>query len=128
MIIEDLSGELDIDCEGSTYKILSTINLPFGKIALDDNFVMEDVFHIKNDLHIDLSFNNIKEITSFYTFLIDMENNPTYFMDMSVNVRKNTTWIEVCRIVKFLYQRPQFLPLILEKRTNEAARYSFASK
>lgn len=59
---------------------------------------MEDVFHINNDLHIDLTFSSIKEIASFYTFLIDLEK-PTYFMEMIVSVRKNTTWIEVI----FLY-------------------------
>lgn len=58
---------------------------------------MEDVFHIKNDLHIDLdlSFSDIREVTSFYTFTIDMEEITTYFMEMNVNVRKNMTWLEV---------------------------------
>lgn len=90
--MEDISGVLDIDCESATYKIFSTIDLPFGQIVLDDNFVMEDVFHIKNDLHVDLSFSSIKEITSLYTFVMD---EVTCFMEMSVNARKNTTWIEV---------------------------------
>lgn len=88
-------GELDIDTDDNTYRILSTLELPPGKIVLDDSFSMEDVFHIKNDLHVDLSFSSIKEITSLYTLTIDMIENPTYFMDISVNVRKNATWIEV---------------------------------
>ncbi|EFN78662.1 Apolipophorins [Harpegnathos saltator] len=92
-IIEDISGELDIDYEHNTYKILSTINLPLGKIVLDDNFLLEDVFHMKNDLHVDLSFSSIREITSLYTFLIDMENR-IYLMEMNINVTKNNTRIE----------------------------------
>jgi hypothetical protein len=58
---------------------------------------MEDVFHIKNDLHVDLDllFSDIKEITSLYAFVIDMEEINTYFMEMNVNVRKDATWIEV---------------------------------
>lgn len=89
--------ELDIDTEGDTYKILSTIEIPRGKIVIDDSFSMEDVFHIKNDLHIDLNlaFSNIREITSLYAFMIDMEEITTYFMETNLNVRKNTTWIEV---------------------------------
>ncbi|XP_014467442.1 PREDICTED: uncharacterized protein LOC106740686 [Dinoponera quadriceps] len=94
-IIEVISGELDIDYEGSAYKILSTVNLPPGKIVLDDNFLMEDVFNMKNDLHVDLSFSSIREITSLYTLMIDMGNPiSTYFVEMNVNVRRNTTWIE----------------------------------
>ncbi|XP_032670099.1 uncharacterized protein LOC116843644 isoform X1 [Odontomachus brunneus] len=91
VLIEDISGEVDIDSEGNTYKILSTINLPPGKIILDDNFFLKDVFHVKNDLHVDLTFSSIKEITSLCAFAID---SPTYFMEMSLNVRKNNTWIE----------------------------------
>lgn len=100
--MEDIAGEIDIDHEGNTYKILSTINLPSGKIALDDSFFIEDVFHMRNDLHIDLSFSYIQEITSLYTFQIDLEDQKTYFMEMNVNVRKNTTWIEVCKINIFI--------------------------
>nr|XP_012235380.1 PREDICTED: uncharacterized protein LOC105679739 [Linepithema humile] len=92
-IMPDILGELDIDTEGDMYKVLSTISLPPGKIIIDDSFTMEDVFHIKNDLHVDLTFSNIRELTSSYMFLIDMEN-PTYFMEMNVNVKKNNTWIE----------------------------------
>lgn len=99
--MEDISGELDIDTEDDTYKILSTIKLPLGKIIIDDSFYMEDVFHIKNDLHVDLPFSNIKEITSLYAFAIDTEN-PAYFVEMSVNVRKNVTWIEVCNYIFIL--------------------------
>ncbi|XP_029160980.1 apolipophorins isoform X2 [Nylanderia fulva] len=105
IIIPDISGELDIDTEGDTYKILSTIQLPLGKIIIDDNFVMEDVFHIKNDLHIDLTFSNIKEITSFYIFQIDeLDEQSTYFMEMGVNVRKNITWIETGFHGNYTYQ------------------------
>lgn len=91
-------GEVDIDTEGDTYKVLSTISLPPGKIIIDDSFTMEDVFNIKNDLHVDLTFSNIREITSSYAFLIDMEN-PTYFMEISANVKKNNTWIEVITLI-----------------------------
>lgn len=94
--MEDISGEVDIDNEGNTYKVLSTINLPPGKIVLIDNFFLEEVFKIKNDLHVDLSFSSIKEITSLYTLFVDMEKNSIYFMEMSLNVRKNNTLIEVC--------------------------------
>ncbi|XP_070169221.1 uncharacterized protein Apoltp isoform X2 [Polyergus mexicanus] len=103
VIIPDISGEIDIDTEGDTYKIQSTIKLPPGKIIIYDSFSMEDVFHINNDLHIDLTFSSIKEIVSFYTFLIDLEKL-TYFTEMIVNVRKNTTWIETGFHGNYTYQ------------------------
>ncbi|EZA49996.1 Apolipophorins [Ooceraea biroi] len=105
-VTEDLLVELDIDTEGYTYKILSTIQILKGKIVVDDSFSMEDVFHIKNDLHIDLdlSFSNIREITSLYAFIIDMEEITTYFMEMNVNVRNNITWIETGFHCNYTYQ------------------------
>jgi len=87
-------AELDIDTEEYTYKILGIIQLPPEKIVIDDRFTIEDVFHMKNDLHIDLTFSNIREITSLYAFVVDMENL-VYLMEMNVNVRKKTTWFEV---------------------------------
>lgn len=98
-ILPNILGNLDIDTEGDNYKILSTVKLPFGNIFIDDTFTIEDVFHIKNDLHIDLTFSNIREIKSLYNFVIDSDDLTTYLMEMSVNVRKQTTWIEVA----FLY-------------------------
>ncbi|XP_024879673.1 uncharacterized protein LOC112459670 [Temnothorax curvispinosus] len=93
-IIPNILAELDIDTEGYTYKILGQVQLPPEKIVIDDSFTMEDVFHIKNDLHIDISFGKIREITSLYAFIIDMENL-SYLMDMDINIRKkDTTWLE----------------------------------
>jgi len=103
---------MDIDTEGDTYKVLSTIQIPKGKIVIDDSFSMEDVFHIKNDLHVDLdlSFSNIKEITSLYAFVIDMEEVNTYFMEMNVNVRKDAVWIEViCSNMAYIIYYPSDL-------------------
>lgn len=100
-ILPNILGDLDIDTEGDTHKILSTIKLPFGNILIDDSFTMEDVFHIKNDLHIGLTFSKIREITSSYNFVIDLDDLTTYFMEMSVNVRKQTTWIEVAFLIYF---------------------------
>lgn len=91
-------AELDIDTEGYTYKILGVLQLPPQKIVIDDSFTMEDVFHIKNDLHVDLTFSKIREIISFYSFTVDT-NTLSYLMDMSVNVRKNTTWFEVIFLI-----------------------------
>lgn len=91
-------AELDIDTEGYTFKILGIIQLPPDKIVIDDSFTIEDVFHIKNDLHIDLTFSKIREITSFYAFIVDMDTL-SYLMDMNVNVRKNTTWFEVIFLI-----------------------------
>lgn len=91
-------AELDIDTEDYTYKVLSVIQLPPEKIVIEDSFTMEDVFHIKNDLHIDLTFSKIKEITSYYAFIVDMDTS-SYLMDMNVNVRKNTTWFEVTFLI-----------------------------
>lgn len=97
-------AELDIDTEGYTYKILGIVQLPTKKIVIDDSFTMEDVFHIKNDLHIDLTFGSITEITSLYEFVVDMETL-SYLMDMSLNVKKDKTWLEVlffiCRIISY---------------------------
>lgn len=92
-------AELDIDTEDYTYKVLGIIQLPPEKIVIEDSFIMEDVFHIKNDLHIDLTFGNIREITSLYSFLVDMETL-TYLMDMNLNIRKNTTWFEVIFLIR----------------------------
>lgn len=94
--MEDIIGELDIDTDDNTYRILSTIQLPPGKIVLDDSFFMEDVFHIKNDLHVDVdvSFSSLKEITSLYMLEIDGMENITYFMFIDVNIKKNNTSIE----------------------------------
>jgi len=91
-------AELDIDTEEYTYKILGVIHMPPEKIVIDDSFTIEDVFHIKNDLHIDLSFSSIREITSLYAFIVDMENL-IYLMEMNVNVRKKTTWFEVIFLI-----------------------------
>lgn len=91
-------AELDIDTEDYTYKVLGIIQLPPEKIVIEDSFTMEDVFHIKNDLHIDLTFGSIREITSLYSFLVDMDTL-TYLMDMNLNVRKNTTWFEVIFLI-----------------------------
>ncbi|XP_025074116.1 uncharacterized protein LOC105427375 [Pogonomyrmex barbatus] len=92
-IISDILAELDIDTEDYTYKILGIMQLLSKKIIIEDSFTMEDVFNIKNDLHIDLPFNSIREITSFSAFLVDMENL-SYITEMNVNIRKNTTWFE----------------------------------
>ncbi|XP_012534919.2 uncharacterized protein LOC105835859 [Monomorium pharaonis] len=93
-IIPNILAELDIDTEDDTYKILGIIQFPPEKIVIEDSFSMEDVFHIKNDLHIDLTFSNIREISSLYAFIVDMENL-SYLMDMNINVKKKSnTWIE----------------------------------
>lgn len=90
---------MDIDTEDYTYKILGIIQLPPEKFVIDDSFTMEDVFHIKNDLHIDLTFSNIREITSLYAFIVNMENL-SYLMDMNVNIRtKTNTWFEVIFVI-----------------------------
>ncbi|XP_025989321.2 uncharacterized protein LOC105195312 [Solenopsis invicta] len=93
-VVADISAELDIDTEDDTYKILGILQFPPEKIVIDDNFFMEDMFHIKNDLHIDLTFSNIREITALNAFVVDMENL-NYLMDMNVNVRtKANKWFE----------------------------------
>lgn len=102
-IIPNILTELDIDTDGDTYKILGIIQLPPNKIVIDDSFTMEDVFHIKNDLHIDVTFSNIREITSSYAFVIDMETQ-NYLMSMDLNVRKNTTWFETGFYGNYTYQ------------------------
>lgn len=98
-VIPDILAELDIDTDGYTYKVLGIIELPPQKIVIDDCFSMEDVFHIKNDLHIDLrTASKIKEITSLYAFIVDMENL-SYLMEMNMNVRKDATWFEVIFLI-----------------------------
>lgn len=92
--------------------------MPPGKIIIDDNFSIEDVFHIKNDLHIDLTFSSIREIKSFYTFQIDEFEKLTCLMEINVNVKKNTTWIEV--ILYKMYNSTKFIFFkFLIKRTNQ---------
>ncbi|EGI63145.1 Apolipophorin [Acromyrmex echinatior] len=92
-IIPNILAELDIDTEDYTYKILGIIQIPPEKIVIEDSFTMEDVFHIKNDLHVDLTFVKIREITSLFAFIVDMDNH-IYLMDMNLNIRKDTTWFE----------------------------------
>jgi len=123
-IIDTLRAEVDIDTEGDTYKVFSMIQVPKGKIVIDDSFSMEDVFHIKNDLHVDLdlSFSDIREITSLYAFVIDMEEVDTYLMEMNVNVRKDAAWIEVvCFNVAYIIYYPFDLSRNISQKKDHTA-------
>lgn len=95
-VIDPIVGELDIDNEGSLYKVSSLLKLPQGKITLDDRFFMEDVFHMKNDLNIETPFLVVSEINSNYLFNVD-EEHAIYLLQMDFNVKSNSTWVEVGR-------------------------------
>ena len=94
VIMETITGTLDFDRDGNTDKLLGLLKIPRGTIVIEDRFYLEDFFHIKNDLSIDTPFECIPEIVSSYSFTADMINS-VYLMDMNVNVKNYTEWIEV---------------------------------
>ncbi|XP_031778090.1 uncharacterized protein LOC100118388 isoform X3 [Nasonia vitripennis] len=102
VIIETITSSIDFEREGSTDKVLAHLKLPQGKIVMEDRFYFEDFFHIKNDLSIDTPFHCASEIVSAYSLAVDMENF-MYLMDMSLNVKNYTEWIESGFNVNYTY-------------------------
>lgn len=83
-----MNANLDIDKLGPLYQIIGAVRIPQGRITLDDRFVIEDVFDMKNSLDIKTPFVWASEINSMYIFKVDMMNS-VYLMDMALNVIKN---------------------------------------
>lgn len=88
-IVEPIEGELDIDKEGSTYKVAGSLRYFDKKILLDDTFWMEDLFNIKNELNVIVPFKFVNEIVCVNSFIVDLETID-YKMEVMVNVRQNT--------------------------------------
>ncbi|KAG8042041.1 hypothetical protein G9C98_000032 [Cotesia typhae] len=85
-----LSGVLDTEFS------IRIVETKFGgAITLNDRFVMEDFFDIKNTLEIKTPFTRASEVNSQYVFKVDMENS-VYLLDMNLRINKNdsTTLIE----------------------------------
>ncbi|XP_011501595.1 PREDICTED: uncharacterized protein LOC105365190 [Ceratosolen solmsi marchali] len=103
VIIEPITASLDFDREGYTDKILGILKLPQGTIIIDDSFYFEDFFNIKNDLSIDTPFKCGSEIISTFSFGANMENF-NYLMDLSLNIKNNSEWINSGFYVNYTYQ------------------------
>ncbi|XP_012252389.2 uncharacterized protein LOC105683963 [Athalia rosae] len=93
-IFETVVGELDIDEEESTYKILGSLKIPPGIIRMDDRFFMEDIFTMKNDLKIDTPFDFASEITSTYLFNLNLDDH-VYLVGTDLRLKNHSDWIEV---------------------------------
>lgn len=102
-IVEPIEGELDIDKEGSTYKVAGSLRYFDKKILLDDTFWMEDLFNIKNELNVIVPFKFVNEIVCVNSFIVDLETID-YKMEVMVNVRQNTTWYETGLFVIYGYR------------------------
>ncbi|XP_034189232.2 apolipoprotein lipid transfer particle [Osmia lignaria lignaria] len=106
IILEDIIGELDIDNDGPTYKILGSLKYFQGTIVLDDTFWIQDFFNMKNELTIIVPFQVVNEITCLNSFVVDMEQS-SYTMQMHVNVRRNATWYETGMDANYVYSESE---------------------
>ncbi|KAI4492782.1 hypothetical protein M0804_002573 [Polistes exclamans] len=106
IIMEPIKLQLDIDAEGYDYKMYGLMIIPPRKITFHDYFLLEDMFHIKNELNIKTPFNAAQEITSSYLFKVDMETS-IYLMLMNVNVKNNDTWVKSGLNVNYTYQEEE---------------------
>nr|XP_003701542.2 PREDICTED: uncharacterized protein LOC100880818 isoform X1 [Megachile rotundata] len=102
IIFESVTGELDVDNDGPTYKILAVLQYFQGKIVLDDTFCIEDLFNLKNELSIIVPFETVNEINCLNSFNVDMEKS-SYTMQIAVNVRRNATWYETGVNANYVY-------------------------
>lgn len=92
VIIEPITGSLDVDKEGNKYKIYSVLKIPQGRITVDDTFFVEHVFNMKNDLSIETPFKYASEINSAYVFYVEDSN---ILMQIDLNVANQSSLIEV---------------------------------
>ena len=93
---------MDIDKEGPSYKILGFLKIPQGRIALDDDFFLEDVFNMRNELAIETPFPWASEIKSLYVLNLNMENS-IYLAQMDLNFFNRTHWTESGYIANYSY-------------------------
>ncbi|XP_076235875.1 apolipoprotein lipid transfer particle [Calliopsis andreniformis] len=105
-IFEPIVGELDIDNEGSIYKIFGTLECFQKKIIFDDMFQLEDLFNIRNELNVITPFSFANQIVFLNVFLIDLEES-SYTMQIEVNVRQNVTWLETGVDVYYVYRESE---------------------
>ncbi|XP_012280436.1 uncharacterized protein LOC105699757 [Orussus abietinus] len=102
-VIEPIIGHLDIDEDDSTYKIIGVLKLPQGTIKLDDQFFIDNVFNMKNDLSIETPFEYASEITSQYAFNIDLERSMYLIED--VRIKKYSEWVEAGLNINYTLQK-----------------------
>ncbi|KZC12617.1 Vitellogenin, partial [Dufourea novaeangliae] len=105
-IVEPVLGELDIDHEGSLYKILGSLECFAKKITLDDRFYIEDLFNMRNELNVLTPFDFVTEIVCLNAFVVNIEV-PSYTMQLTVNVRRKTTWYESGMDASYTYSEKE---------------------
>lgn len=103
-IIEPVTAELDIDHEGPQYKIAGNLQCFGKKILVDDNFYIEDLFNLRNELNVITPFAFANEIVCVNAFVVNMEN-PSYTMQLTMNVRRKATWLESGAIINYMYSQ-----------------------
>lgn len=105
-IVEPVIAEVDIDHEGPQYKISGNLQCFGKKILVDDNFYIEDLFNLRNELNVITPFAFANEIVCVNAFVVDMEK-PSYTMQLAVNVRRNVTWHESGFTVLYVYSESE---------------------
>ncbi|XP_043484877.1 apolipophorins [Leptopilina heterotoma] len=102
VIIEPITGSLDVDKEGNKYKISSVLKIPQGRITVDDTLYMEHVFNMKNDLSIETPFKYASEINSAYVLHVEDSN---ILLEVDLNVCNYTSWIETGLWMNYTVQK-----------------------
>ncbi|XP_076620317.1 apolipoprotein lipid transfer particle [Colletes latitarsis] len=106
MIVEPITGELDIDHDGPHYKVFAIAKYFQGKIVLNDAFFIEDLFNMKNELNLIAPFKLFNELVCVNAFVADMENGD-YTLQFAVNVRRQKSWTETGLDVKYVYRESE---------------------
>lgn len=87
-------GSLELNQEGNTDNIFGFLNFPYSDSVIEDNFYMEDLLQIKNDLSIDSPFAWASEIFSSYHCASDLDELLTK-IDIVLNIKNYYEWIHV---------------------------------